>query len=105
MKGLGDYVNCRTGMPCHLHPTSALYGLGCEYTGIYRLLHLLISTLSDTADYVVYHELVLTSKQFMQCVTSVEPYWLAEYGSVFYSIRGEPTVSRADMSTLWRNLG
>lgn len=28
LKGLGEYVNMRNGMPCHLHPTSALYGLG-----------------------------------------------------------------------------
>ncbi|KAL6198712.1 hypothetical protein ACLB2K_028501 [Fragaria x ananassa] len=28
-KGVGEYVNCRTGMPCHLHPSSDLYGMGC----------------------------------------------------------------------------
>ncbi|XP_020959361.1 pre-mRNA-splicing factor ATP-dependent RNA helicase DEAH7-like [Arachis ipaensis] len=28
LKGVGEYVNCRTGMPCHLHPSSALYGMG-----------------------------------------------------------------------------
>ncbi len=27
-KSVGEYINCRTGMPCHLHPSSALYGLG-----------------------------------------------------------------------------
>ena len=31
VKGIGEYVNCRTGVPMHLHPTSALYGLGCAY--------------------------------------------------------------------------
>lgn len=31
-------------MPCHLHPTSALFGMGY------------------TPDYIVYHELVMTSK-------------------------------------------
>lgn len=69
MKGIGEYVNCRTGMKCHLHPTSALYGAGF------------------TPDYVVYHELVLTSKEFMQCVTAVDPFWLAEMGPMFFSIR------------------
>ena len=64
VKGIGEYVNCRTGMPCHLHPTSALYGLGY------------------TPDYIVYHELVMTSKEYMQCVTAVDPYWLAEMGYV-----------------------
>lgn len=44
LKGIGEYVHCRTGMPCHLHPTSALFGMGY------------------TPDYVVYHELIMTSK-------------------------------------------
>lgn len=69
VKGIGEYINCRTGMKCHLHPTSALYGAGF------------------TPDYVVYHELVLTSKEFMQCVTAVDPFWLAEMGPMFFSIR------------------
>lgn len=29
VKGIGEFVNIRTGLPTHLHPTSALYGLGC----------------------------------------------------------------------------
>ncbi|ESQ30195.1 hypothetical protein EUTSA_v100122210mg, partial [Eutrema salsugineum] len=69
LKGVGEYVNCRTGMPCHLHPSSALYGLGC------------------TADYVVYHELILTTKEYMQCATSVEPRWLVELGPMLFSIK------------------
>ena len=64
--GIGEYVNARIGMPCHLHPTSALYGMGYS------------------SDYVVYHELIMTSKEFMQCVTSVEAEWLAELGPMFY---------------------
>ncbi|KAF7723566.1 DEAH-box RNA helicase prp16 [Apophysomyces ossiformis] len=69
LKGIGEYVNCRSGMKCHLHPTSALFGAGF------------------TPDYVVYHELVLTSKEYMQCVTAVDPFWLAELGPMFFSIR------------------
>lgn len=68
MKGLGDYRNLLTGIPCHVHPTSALAGLGY------------------TPDYVVYHELVLTTREYMQCVTAVEPEWLAELGSAFFSV-------------------
>ncbi|KXZ50727.1 hypothetical protein GPECTOR_15g411 [Gonium pectorale] len=64
-----QYVNCRTGMPCHLHPSSALYGLGY------------------TPDYIVYHELVFTTKEYMQCVTAVEPEWLAELGPMFFSVK------------------
>lgn len=44
LKGIGEYVNVRTGMPCHLHPTSSLFGMGY------------------TPDYITYHELVMTTK-------------------------------------------
>ena len=56
-------------MPCHLHPTSALYGMGWA------------------SDYVVYHELVMTSKEFMHVATAVDGEWLAELGPMFYSIK------------------
>lgn len=69
LKGVGEYVNARSGMPCHLHPSSALYGMGC------------------TPDYVVYHELILTTKEYMQCATAVEPQWLAELGPMFFSVK------------------
>lgn len=69
MKGIGEYSNCRTGMPCHLHPSSALYGMGVS------------------PDYIVYHELVYTHKEYMNNVTAVEPEWLAELGPMFFSIK------------------
>ena len=69
LKGIGEYVNSRNGMPAHLHPTSALFGMGF------------------TADHIVYHELVMTGKEYMQCVTSVDGYWLAELGPMFYSVK------------------
>lgn len=69
LKGIGEYVNLRNGMPCSLHPTSALFGMGF------------------TPDYVVYHELVMTAKEYMQCVTAVDGYWLAELGPMFFSVK------------------
>ncbi|WPH01691.1 pre-mrna-splicing factor atp-dependent rna helicase prp16 [Acrodontium crateriforme] len=68
-KGLGEYVNLRTSVSVQLHPTSALYNSG------------------DPPDYVVYHELILTSKEYMSCVTAVDPHWLADLGGVFYSVK------------------
>ncbi|KAI9802187.1 MAG: DEAH-box RNA helicase prp16 [Sarcosagium campestre] len=68
-KGIGEYINLRTSVTVQLHPTSALYGLG------------------DPPEYVVYHELILTSKEYMATVTSVDPHWLAELGGVFYSVK------------------
>ncbi|KAJ4710869.1 Pre-mRNA-splicing factor ATP-dependent RNA helicase [Melia azedarach] len=73
LKGVGEYVNCRNGMPCHLHPSSAIYGLGY------------------TPEYVVYHELILTTKEYMQCATAVEPQWLAELGPMFFSVKDSDT--------------
>ncbi|KAI4594588.1 DEAH-box RNA helicase prp16 [Pestalotiopsis sp. 9143b] len=69
VKGIGEYVNLRTSVTVQLHPTSALYGLGF------------------LPDYVVYHELILTSKEYMSVVTAVDPHWLAELGGVFYSVK------------------
>ncbi|XP_062584815.1 pre-mRNA-splicing factor ATP-dependent RNA helicase PRP16-like [Saccostrea cucullata] len=77
LKGIGEYVNVRTGMPCHLHPTSSLYGMGYN------------------PDYIVYHELIMTVKEYMQCVTAVDGHWLAELGPMFYSIK-DSTKSRQE---------
>jgi pre-mRNA-splicing factor ATP-dependent RNA helicase DHX38/PRP16 len=68
LKGIGQYVNLRNGMPCHLHPSSALFGSG------------------TTPDYIVYHELVMTTKEYMRVVTAVDPEWLAELGPMFFSL-------------------
>lgn len=69
MKGIGDYINMLSGIPSALHPSSALFGLGY------------------TPDYVCYHELISTSKEYMSCVTAVEGEWLAELGPMFFSIK------------------
>ena len=69
IKGIGEYVNLRSGIPWVLHPSSAIYGLGY------------------TPDYVVYHELVMTTKSYMQVVTAVDPLWLAELGPMFFSVK------------------
>lgn len=58
-----------TGIPCNLHPSSALYGLGY------------------TPDFVTYHELTMTTKEYMSCVTAVEGEWLAELGPMFFTVK------------------
>lgn len=72
LKNLKEYSNIRTGMPCQLHPTSALYNMG----------HL--------PKYIIYHELIVTAREYMHCATAVEAKWLAELGPMFYSLR-QPT--------------
>lgn len=66
---IGEFLNLRTGIELQLHPTSSLYGM------------------SDLPEYVVYHELLLTTKEYISTVTAVDPEWLLEYGSVFYRLR------------------
>lgn len=69
-KGIGEYVNIRSGVSCGLHPTCAMYGSGLS------------------PDYVVYHELIMTKKEYMSCVTAVEPQWLSEAGgTMLYTLR------------------
>jgi pre-mRNA-splicing factor ATP-dependent RNA helicase DHX38/PRP16 len=62
-------VNMLTGIPSSLHPSSALFGLGY------------------TPDFVTYHELIMTSKEYMSCVTAVEGEWLAELGPMFFTVK------------------
>ena len=62
-------MNMLTAIPCNLHPSSALFGLGY------------------TPDYVCYHELVMTQKEYMRSVTAVDGEWLAELGPMFFSIK------------------
>jgi pre-mRNA-splicing factor ATP-dependent RNA helicase DHX38/PRP16 len=64
-----------SGLPCKLHPSSALFTLGYA------------------PDYLVYHELIMTSKEYMHCVTTVDPHWLAEMGPMFFSVK-EPLGNR-----------
>merc|ERR1719154_614096 len=75
LRGIGEYVNARNGMPANLHPTSALFGMGF------------------TADYVVYHELIMTTKEYMHTATAVDAYWLAELGPMFYSVKVKGTMT------------
>jgi len=84
IKGIGEYVNMLTGIPSSLHPSSALYGLGY------------------TPDYVVYHELISTTKEYMSCVTAVDGEWLAELGPMFFSIKEsfESALKRRQMERL-----
>ena len=69
IKGIGEYINMLSGIPSSLHPSSALFGLGY------------------TPDYLCYHELISTSKEYMSCVTAVEGEWLAELGPMFFSVK------------------
>ncbi|EDR27833.1 pre-mRNA-splicing factor ATP-dependent RNA helicase PRP16, putative [Entamoeba dispar SAW760] len=61
-----NYINLRTGVQCLIHPTSALFNMGFK------------------SKYVIYHELLLTTKSYMRCITSIEGKWLPELGEIFF---------------------
>lgn len=41
----------------------------------------------DTPSHIVYHELILTSKEYMTQVTAIDPYWLGESNVIYKSLR------------------
>ncbi|OAJ44093.1 hypothetical protein BDEG_27364 [Batrachochytrium dendrobatidis JEL423] len=86
LKGIGEYVNMRSGMPCHLHPTSALYGRGY------------------TPDYIIYHELVMTSKEYMQTVTAVDGTQIQVKMKKLYKCQDKRKQDRIDTMEMEENL-
>jgi ATP-dependent RNA helicase DHX8/PRP22 len=58
------YKTLVEGTPVYIHPSSALF--------------------QRNPDYVIYHELVQTTKEYMREVTSVEPKWLVEFAPKFF---------------------
>ena len=56
------------GTPVYMHPSSALFGKGAEY--------------------VLYHSLVETTREYMHNVTAIEPKWLTELAPTFFRVAG-----------------
>lgn len=52
--------------PVSMHPSSSLFGKSPEY--------------------VVYHTLLLTTKEYMNCVTTIDPKWLPEVAPSFFKV-------------------
>lgn len=69
LKGIGQYVNIKKNIPCSIHPSSAIYSLGY------------------TPDYVIYNELIMTNKEYMSCITSIEPEWLVEVAPLMFNLK------------------
>lgn len=60
--------------PVYMHPSSALFG--------------------KPAEYVVYHTLLLTTKEYMHTVTTIEPKWLAEVAPTFFKVSDPAHLSK-----------
>ncbi|CCU75879.1 Putative ATP-dependent RNA helicase [Blumeria hordei DH14] len=68
------YKTLIEGTPVYLHPSSALFG--------------------KQAEWVIYHTLVLTSKEYMHCTTSIEPKWLVEAAPSFFKVAPTDKLSK-----------
>ncbi|CDS42561.1 ATP dependent RNA helicase DHX8 [Echinococcus multilocularis] len=61
-------------------------------------IHPSSSLFNRQPDWVVYHELVMTTKEYMREVTTIDPRWLVEFAPKFFKF-GDPTkLSRAKKS-------
>ena len=68
------YKTVVEGTPCYIHPSSALFG--------------------KSAEWVIYHELVLTGREYMREATVVEPKWLVEAAPTFFKVADTTQLSK-----------
>ena len=60
----GAYKTLLEGQTVYVHPSSAVF--------------------QKNPPYVIYHELVLTTKEYMRTLTEIDPKWLLEYAGTFF---------------------
>jgi len=60
----GSYLTVRDRHPLYLHPSSVVF--------------------KHPPDWVVFHEVMLTTKEYMRDVTAIDPLWLSEIAPHFY---------------------
>ncbi|XP_071961716.1 ATP-dependent RNA helicase DHX8-like [Antedon mediterranea] len=60
----------------------------CDQQVVY--IHPSSSLFNRQPDWVIYHELVLTTKEYMREVTTIDPKWLVEFAPAFYKF-SDPT--------------
>ncbi|EXJ78632.1 adenosinetriphosphatase [Capronia coronata CBS 617.96] len=68
------YKTLIEGTPVYMHPSSSLFG--------------------KPAEYVIFHTLVLTTKEYMHCATVIEPKWLVEAAPTFFKVAPTDRLSK-----------
>ncbi|KAL9615005.1 MAG: hypothetical protein Q9167_000536 [Letrouitia subvulpina] len=68
------YKTLIEGTPVYMHPSSALFG--------------------KPAEHVIFHTLVLTTKEYMHCTTAIEPKWLVEAAPTFFRVAASDRMSK-----------
>ncbi|KAG7691394.1 hypothetical protein KL933_005300 [Ogataea haglerorum] len=92
----GSYRTLVENTPVHIHPSSSLFR-------------------KHGVDYVIYHTLVLTNKEYMHCITKIDPKWLVMYAPRFFRTADpsqlstkkkteklQPLFNRNDPKETWR---
>jgi len=70
----GCYKTVIEDTPVYIHPSSILYQKGPEW--------------------VIYHELVMTSREYMREVTAIDPRWLVEAAPTFFQVADPRQLSK-----------
>ena len=68
------YKTLVEGTPIYIHPSSALFNRAPEW--------------------LVYHELILTTREYCHNVTAVEPKWLVEVAPQFFKVADSSKISK-----------
>lgn len=68
------YKTLTEGTVVYLHPSSAMFGKPSEH--------------------VIFDTLVLTTKEYMQCTTAIEPKWLVEAAPTFFKVAATDRLSK-----------
>lgn len=63
-----------------------------ESTAVF--LHPSSSLFFKPAEYVIYHTLLLTSKEYMTCVSTIDPKWLVEAAPHFFKVASSDVLSK-----------
>lgn len=68
------YKTLIEGTPVYMHPSSAMFG--------------------KPAEHVIFHTLVLTTKEYMQSTTGIEPKWLVDAAPTFFKVAPTDRLSK-----------
>jgi ATP-dependent RNA helicase DHX8/PRP22 len=85
--------------PVYLHPSSALFGSKSPLLPFYSFYpfkpgSININDFPEQAEWVIYHTLVLTSKEYMHCTTSIDPKWLVSAAPTFFKVAPTDKLSK-----------
>ena len=87
------------GYKTHIEETSVsvkslVYRLLPDMLTSFRYMHPNSSLHGKHPEHVIYHTLVLTTKEYMNCTTTIEPKWLVEAAPTFFKVAPSDRLSK-----------